>query len=309
MTPADATVACTMALPANYRQAEVLAFHGRDAQSTAETVQGSVICKGFVWQGRAAVVRLALGAHEAHCSLSIEGAGAAVSPDLLQDLACRLLGLRMDAAAFEQSCGQHPELGPLILAQRGLRVPMAATPFEALVWAVTGQQINVGVASMLRRRLILLAGTPHASGLLCHPDASGIARLSAEQLREAKFSVAKTDTILGISRLVCEGRLPLDDWMAGVPLAVDRIREGLLSIKGVGPWTLNYVLLRGFGHADGSLHGDVAVRKALQRILPPAELKGGKVSAAQTEAWLAQFSPWRSLVAAHLWASLRFAEG
>jgi len=306
MTPVDAEVACTIPLPANYRHADVLAFHGRDAQSTAESVQGMVICKGIVWQGRAARIRMALGTHEARCTLSVQG--GAVSVAELEDLARRLLGLRMDAEAFEQACGQHPELGPLILAQSGLRVPMAATPFEALIWAVTGQQINVGVASVLRRRLIMLAGQPHASGLLCHPDAAGIMRLSAEQLRQAKFSAAKTATILGISRLVCDGQLPLDDWMAW-PLAVDTIREKLLSIKGVGPWTVNYTLLRGFGHADGSLHGDVAVRNALQRILPPGDLKDGKVSAAQTEAWLAQFSPWRSLVAAHLWASLRFAEG
>lgn len=309
MTPLDAEAACVIPLPANYRHADVLAFHGRDAQSTAESVQGQVIRKGIVWQGRAAVIQIELDAQEARCTLSVDGVGPAnVAMPVLDDLARRLLGLRMDVEAFEAAHCGHAELGPLILAQSGLRVPMAATPFEALIWAVTGQQINVGVASMLRRRLILLAGRPHSSGLLCHPDASGIARLSAEQLREAKFSVAKTATILGISRLVCEGQLPLDDWMAA-PLAVEAIQAGLLSIKGVGPWTVNYALLRGFGHADGSLHGDVAVRNALQRVLPPADLRGDKVSAAQTEAWLKQFSPWRSLVAAHLWASLRFAEG
>jgi len=83
------------------------------------------------------------------------------------------------------------------------------------------------------------------------------------------------------------------------------VRAGFRAIKGVGPWTVNYTLRRGFGHADGSLHGDVAVRNALQRLLSSAD----KVSALQTEAWLRQFAPWRSLVAAHLWASLRFAEG
>jgi DNA-3-methyladenine glycosylase II len=306
MTPADPSVSCTIALPANYRHADVLAFHGRDAQSTAESVQGQLIRKGIVWQGQAVVVQIELGRHEARCSMSVDGDCASML--MLGDLARRLLGLRMDVDAFEAAYREHPELGPLILAQSGLRVPMAATPFEALIWAVTGQQINVGVASMLRRRLILLAEQQHSSGLLCHPDAQGIARLSEGQLREAKFSVAKAATILGISRLVCDGQLPLDDWMAA-PLAVEAIQAALLSIKGVGPWTVNYALLRGFGHADGSLHGDVAVRNALQRVLPPADLNGDKVSATQTEAWLRQFSPWRSLVAAHLWASLRFAEG
>ena len=295
---------CVIPLPGHYRHADVVAFHGRDAQSTAELVQGQHICKGIVLHGCPAVVEIGLTPAEARCSLLIDGPAATASVADFDALARRLLGLRMDVAAFESCHGEHPELGMLIQAQSGLRVPMAATPFEALTWAVTGQQINVGVASQLRRRLILLGGRQHSSGLWCHPDAQGVANLNEAQLREVQFSVAKTQTILAISRLVSEGQLPLDDWMA-MPLAVPAMEAALLAIKGVGPWTVNYTLLRGFGHADGSLHGDVAVRNALQRVLGQAN----KLSAAQTEAWLRQFAPWRSLVAAHLWASLRFAEG
>ena len=295
---------CVIPLPANYRHADVLAFHGRDAQSTAEVVQGEHIRKGIVLQGRPAVVELKLAQAEARCSLSVDGPAGSATVMVLQNLARRLLGLHMDVDAFEALHGGHPQLGALILAQGGLRVPLAATPFEALTWAVTGQQINVGLASQLRRRLILLGGRQHSSGLWCHPDAQGVARLGEAQLREARFSVAKTQTILNISRLASQGQLPLDGWM-NMPLAVPEMAAALLSLKGVGPWTVNYTLLRGFGHADGSLHGDVAVRNALQRLLGQAD----KVSAAQTEAWLGQFAPWRALVAAHLWASLRFAEG
>ncbi|RZL01923.1 MAG: DNA-3-methyladenine glycosylase 2 [Rubrivivax sp.] len=295
---------CSLALPANFRHADVLAFHGRDAQSTAESVQGQLLRKGIVLRGCPAVVEITLTEELALVRLLLDGPAGAVSAPELEDLARRLLGLRLDVDAFEARHARHPELGALVLAQSGLRIPMAATPFEALTWAVTGQQINVGVASQLRRRLILLGGRQHASGLWCHPDAEGVARLTEDQLREARFSVAKTQTILRISRLVTEGHMPLDDWMAD-PGALDQLQAALLAIKGVGPWTVNYTLLRGFGHADGSLHGDVAVRNALQRVLSSAD----KLSALQTESWLKQFAPWRSLVAAHLWASLRFAEG
>lgn len=295
---------CTLALPANYRHADVLAFHGRDTQSTAESVQGQRLRKGIVLNGLPAVLEIALEGRHAVCSLAVDGPKGTVSAPELHELARRLLGLRLDVDAFEARHAEHPELGAIVLAQSGLRIPMAATPFEALTWAVTGQQINVGVASQLRRRLILLGGRRHSSGLWCHPDAEDVARLSEDQLREARFSVAKTQTILNISRLANDGHLPLDDWLAE-PLDVARLEATLLAIKGVGPWTVNYTLLRGFGHADGSLHGDVAVRNALQRVLSSTD----KLSAAHAEAWLRPFSPWRSLVAAHLWASLSFAEG
>lgn len=70
-------------------------------------------------------------------------------------------------------------------------------------------------------------------------------------------------------------------------------------LLGIGPWTLNYTLLRGFGWLDGSLHGDVAVRRGLQLLLESDE----KITEAEAQTWLVEFSPWRALVAAHLWAA------
>ena len=42
-------------------------------------------------------------------------------------------------------------------------------------------------------------------------------------------------------------------------------------LKGIGPWTVDYALLRGFARLDGSLHGDAAVRRQLQRACFGAE--------------------------------------
>ncbi|MEG2964454.1 MAG: DNA-3-methyladenine glycosylase 2, partial [Janthinobacterium sp.] len=74
----------------------------------------------------------------------------------------------------------------------------------------------------------------------------------------------------------------------------------LLAVKGIGPWTVNYALLRGYGYADCSLHGDVAIRAALQKLLG----EESKPDMARTEQWLRQYAPHRTMAAAHLWASL-----
>ena len=71
-------------------------------------------------------------------------------------------------------------------------------------------------------------------------------------------------------------------------------------MKGIGPWTVNYALLRGYGYPDCSLHGDVAIRAAFQRLLGEET----KPDMARTEALLAQYRPHRTMAAAHLWASL-----
>ena len=55
--------------------------------------------------------------------------------------------------------------------------------------------------------------------------------------------------------------------------------QKLNEIKGIGPWTISYSLLRGFNYLNGSLHGDVAVQRNLQYLLKCSE----KITAQETE--------------------------
>lgn len=296
-TPEDASLdlSCRVALPPGFRVADVLAFHRRDPQAVAERVEAEALSKGLRWGGCAARLAIRFAADHAEAELAADGSpGAAAEP--LETLVGRMLGLAQPVETFEARHRGHPQIGALIRRQAGLRVPLTATPFEALTWAVTGQQISVLAAVAARRKLILLAGGRHSSGLACYPDAARVAALDEAALRGAGFSQAKARTLLDLGRLVAAGELPLDDWVAAPP--VEEIRTRLLAVKGIGPWTVNYALLRGFGWLDGSLHGDAAVRRGLQRLLGVDE----KVTADQARDWLAGFSPWRALVGAHLWA-------
>ena len=314
-------------LPANYRPQDVLALHARDTQQRSEKVEGLHITKGLTWQGRPALLQLQIrpgqerpgqerpglerpGKEEAgqvQARLSIDGlrknspAAANLPQPALHGMVTRMLGLGDGADQLERQHARHPVLGPLLRNQAGLRVPASSTPFEALVWAITGQQISVAAAIALRRRLIEAAGVQHSSGMLCHPDAAALAELTPEQLRAAGFSVSKIATLERVCAAVEDGSLPLDTWAAQPlqPDTVQALEAALLAIKGIGPWTVHYALLRGFGWLDGSLHGDVAVRNALARLLDVPS-----VSQREAEQWLGAFSPWRALVAAHLWASL-----
>jgi DNA-3-methyladenine glycosylase II len=121
-----------------------------------------------------------------------------------------------------------------------------------------------------------------------------VARLDLEQLTSRKFSGAKAETLLRFARLVADGTLSLD--RADDAAAVG---ERLLAVKGIGPWTINYGLLRGWGYADCSLHGDVAVRNAIGR-LRGTERPGLR----EAETFLEAYRPHRTMAAAYLWASL-----
>jgi DNA-3-methyladenine glycosylase II len=292
----SALLSCRVFLPATFRPDDILAFHRRDGQESAERVNGWSLEKALLRADAPACLSIRFGPGEARAELALDGDPTSDCGSAFNAMVGRMLGLSQDVEAFERRHRDHPELGRLIAAQSGLRVPVAATPFEALTWAITGQQISVAAAVSLRRRLIHTVGRRHSGGLLCYPGPRQIAALSFEDIRRAGFSTSKANTLLALARLIVDERLPLDAWLSTVP--VEEIREGLLAVRGVGPWTVDYTLLRGFGWLDGSLHGDVAVRRGLQSLLGRSD----KVSESDARTWLAGFSPWRALTAAHLWA-------
>lgn len=288
---------CSIPLPTDFRSDDILAFHRRDAQEVAERVSDTCLQKGMVWHGMPACLHISFSKVKADAMLSVDGRMPGESRSAFEAMIQRMLGLTQGIAEFETHFRDHPQLGPLIARQRGLRVAVAATPFEALTWAVTGQQISVSAAVAIRRKLISAANVRHSGGLLCYPDARQIIGLSEATLRQAGFSATKAGTLRELAQRVADDRLPLDAWTRTLP--IDEMRERLEAVRGIGPWTVNYTLLRGFGWLDGSLHGDVAVRRGLQALLGLYE----KISAEEAEEWLADFSPWRALVAAHIWAA------
>lgn len=282
-------------LPAGYRSEDVLAFHSRDAEAIAEQVSPEGLRKGVLLGGTPVVLEVRFGRDTAACCIDADGD---VTPALLaqaREALLSILGLRIDPAAFAAFARNDPALGPVVARQPGLRIVQSASVFEALTWAIIGQQINLPFAISLRRTLIQLAGRVHASGLCCYPEAAGVAGLALEDLTSRKFSRSKAETLLRLARLVVDGQLVLD---RGRP--VDELVQELLAVKGIGPWTVNYALLRGYGYPDCSLEGDVAIRTAFHRLL------GGEArpDIPTTQRLLERYAPHRTMAAAYLWASL-----
>jgi DNA-3-methyladenine glycosylase II len=288
-------VAMHIALPRGYRTQDVLAFHSRDAEGIAEQVTENRLRKAVLLGGAPVLLDVTFESGAATCVVEADAALDDAQQAMVADALANILGLRIDPDRFLKFAKADPLLGPLARQHKGLRIVQSATVFEALTWAVIGQQINLTFAIALRRTFIQQAGRPHSSGLVCYPEAVDVARLDAGDLTSRKFSGSKAETLLRLARLVAAGELSLD--RTG---DVDSTSAALLAVKGIGPWTVNYGLLRGFGYEDCSLHGDVAVRSALQKLLG-AEVKP---SIAETERWLAGYAPHRTMVAAHLWASL-----
>lgn len=292
----------SIALPHDYQVADFLSFHQRDSQQLAERVSANSLEKAFMWDNNPACLSIHFTPEQAHAQLKLDS-NQAIPIDRAKDWPAWLeyfLGLKQPTADFIKQHQQHPELGAVLRRQPGLRVAQTSSPFEAVSWAIMGQQISVAAALNIRRRFIELSGVQHSSGLWCYPNAQRVAQVSIEQLRSVGLSLNKARAIAQISQLLNNRTLELPKQVNASN--IEQLRADLLAIPGIGPWTVNYTLMRGFAWLDGSLHGDAVVRRYLQVLLNIEQL-----SAKQTEQWLEQFSPWRALVAAHLWQSQGFS--
>ncbi len=290
-----------LVLPQGYRYAETLAYFSRDNEQLAERVSGHTLDKAFQSESGPAILSIECRPEQglAYCRLHAQQTLSPADRVAAHRMALRMLGLDNDAAAFEARAGSDTLIARLITHQHGLRPPLTATIFEALVWAIVGQQVNLSFATQLRRTVIARAGHKVAgSHLWLHPNASDVAALMPADLIASKFSRSKADYLLGAAEAVAQGALALDTLRDQSAVLAER---SLLALRGIGPWTAAYVMLRGAGFDDCIPVGDSGLTEGLKRFFQ----LDSRPDADQTRQLLAPFSPHASLATCHLWASLK----
>jgi DNA-3-methyladenine glycosylase II len=177
----------------------------------------------------------------------------------------RVFTLDSDAGEFADLAGRDPVFGTLIRRLHGVRPILIPDPFEALIWAVIGQQINVTFARKLKLALVDLCGRylQTTTGIYAlAPEPEAICALDFEQLRARQFSRQKAAYVLELSHAAASGALDL------LQLASSPFEEALTTLtrfKGVGRWTAEYVLMRGLGSRDSLPAGDLGLRAIIGR--------------------------------------------
>ena len=109
-----------------------------------------------------------------------------------------------------------------------------------------------------------------------------------------QFSRQKAGYVIAPARLVAEGKLDLEVLRS---MSATRAERTLLAIRGLGPWSVNYLLMRALGFPDCVPLGDTGVTSGLQAALKLDE----RPDIDATRRLMAVFSPYRSLATAHLW--------
>ena len=284
-------------LPAGYRAQEILAYHGRDPESPSERVEGRRIFKALATGDGPTVLEIAFEADGAWCRAHAERRLSVETMAHLHRASLRMLGLTNEVTAFESRAARDPRFAPFVTRRRGLRVPLTATVFDGLCWAIIGQQVNVKFAGALRRE-ILQFGEP-AGDLIAHPSPERVADIGAALLAKRRYSRSKAEYLIGAAQAVAENRIPVETIADRSAVAAETSLKG---VRGIGHWTARYIMLRA-GFADAAPVGDSALAAALARIHAMAE----RPKHEEAERLMAEFAPHRSLATMHLWADQKEA--
>ncbi len=277
-------VTLRLAVREPFASGEVMSFIGERAIPGVESWDGHTYRRSVDLPGGVGVIGLV--AQSDHVVARIELSTWSDLGTAVQRIR-RLLDLDGDPVAVDAVLGLDPVLGALVRAVPGRRTPASVDPFETAIRAVIGQQVSVAGARTVAARLVAAAGRrlPEPSGAITHVFPSPGELKDAD---DAAFSmpVARRETIRCVAAAIGSGEIALD---VGADPAV--ARGQLLELKGIGPWTADYVVMRGFGHPDTFLTNDLGVGHALDRL---------GLDLADSICW----APWRSYAVQHLWASL-----
>lgn len=157
--------------------------------------------------------------------------------------------------------------------------------FAALVESIASQQISSKAAQTVCGRLRTLPG-----GVT--PDS--IARVELSAIQQCGMSLRKADYIKGIAEAAVSGAVDFEQ----MPLLSDReIIQILSSLRGVGVWTAEMLLIFSLQRPDVVSYGDLAIRRGMMNLYGLTELPR-----AAFDRYRKRYSPYGSTASLYLWA-------
>lgn len=196
-----------------------------------------------------------------------------------------LLDLDADPVAIDALLSSDPAVAPLVLERPGLRSPGAVDGFEIAVRGIIGQQISAQAARTRLNQIVTDYGSdaiPDGPAKL-FPTPAQLAAVDPEALAMPR---SRARSLIALAEMCAAG---------GLTLSPDADREAehaiLLSLRGIGPWTAEYIRMRAMSDPDILLTTDLGLLRAAQKHGISLEMRR------------ADISPWRSYLSNHLWAA------
>ncbi|MBL7879551.1 MAG: DNA-3-methyladenine glycosylase 2 family protein [Chryseobacterium gambrini] len=157
--------------------------------------------------------------------------------------------------------------------------------FETLVHIILEQQVSLASA---------LAALHKLKEKITEITPENILSLTDAEMRECYVSRQKNTYIKGLANSMLEGKINLEKFQK---MSDEKIRETLISLKGIGNWTIDIYLMLALQRTDIFPIGDLAAVNALKKIkrLPPKIAREEIITISQ------DWKPLRSVATMILW--------
>lgn len=174
-----------------------------------------------------------------------------------------------------------------------LRPVECPSPFRHLAEAIISQQISGSAAAAILRRFVALFDQRSD-----FPTPSAVLAIKETLLRGAGLSAAKVAAIRDLALKSEQGHIPDTTTLAS--LEDDDIIERLTVVRGIGPWTVQMMLMFQLGRPDVLPIADYGVRNGFRIAYRLRNLPTPRELARQGERW----APYRSAAAWYLWRAV-----
>jgi DNA-3-methyladenine glycosylase II len=163
--------------------------------------------------------------------------------------------------------------------------------FQALLRSIIYQQLHGKAAAAIHARVLAAFGGEKAK-------AAALLEISDDVFRAAGLSANKLKSVRDLAVRTLDGTIPTAKIVA--TLSDDELLERLVTVRGIGPWTVHMLMIFHLGRPDVMPTGDYAIRKAFSLLYR----RGRDITTASLLRHSKRWQPYRSVASWYLWRSL-----
>ena len=209
--------------------------------------------------------------------------------------------LEKDLRPFYRMAAKDPVLKNVTKNLYGLRMMTIIDLFEAICWAIIGQQINLTFAYTLKKRFVESFGETYSFNnkrYYLFPTPKIIAQQTVADLKRLQFTGKKSEYIIELAKIIISGKLTKRRLLNQD--GFETARKELMRLHGVGQWTADYVSLRCLKDPAAFPVGDAGLQNAVKQQLGLSTKPTVDDLAKISEHW----QNWKAYATFYLWASL-----
>ncbi|HFI0426611.1 TPA: DNA-3-methyladenine glycosylase, partial [Streptococcus suis] len=149
----------------------------------------------------------------------------------------------------------------------GLRMVGMPDFYEAITWGILGQQINLAYAYTLKKRFTETFGQAvsfKSEDYWIYPDPKKVAQTTIEKLVSLGMTVRKAEYLIDISQKIADGNISKSYYQTFA--SAEKAEKAMVKLRGIGPWTANYVLMRCLRMGDAFPMADIGLLNGIKTI-------------------------------------------